>query len=227
MPADQCLPRFGFAPFGLSGTVVGALLNHRPQWDAIGGAATRPPHKAPPRAPVLEVKPRNTFAADGASIAVPGEVVVGATLGIVIGRSACRVPEGEALAHVAGYVAVGDLSLPLEGHYRPAARLKARDGFCPIGARVVPAAGLPAPDALALRVSVDGRVVHEATTGERLRGVARLIADVSEFMTLSPGDLLLLGIAQGVPRAAAGARVAIEIDGVGGVAFSLVPEEAT
>ena len=46
-----------------------------------------------------------------------------------------------------------------------------------------------------------------------IRPVARLIADVTEFMTLAPGDVLLLGVAAGAPRARAGQRVAIEIDG--------------
>jgi 5-oxopent-3-ene-1,2,5-tricarboxylate decarboxylase/2-hydroxyhepta-2,4-diene-1,7-dioate isomerase len=48
-----------------------------------------------------------------------------------------------------------------------------------------------------------------------VRGVARLLADISEFMTLAPGDVLLAGVAPGSPRVRAGASVAIEIDGLG------------
>jgi len=202
----------------LSGVVVGALLNDPAELQALGEAAHQPPHKAPPQAPVLEVKPRHMLAGDGAIVRVPeGEAAlqVGASLGIVIGREACRVPVAEALHHVAGYVIAADFSLPLPGHYRPAVRWKARDGFCPIGPRVVPAAEVPRPDDLAAEVAVDGVVVHRHRTGPRTRGVAQLIADVSAFMTLHRGDVLLLGRAHGVPLAKAGQRVQVRIGGVG------------
>jgi len=69
MPAHPL--RFDFAPFRLSGVVVGALLNHRPQLVALGDAVHQPPHKAAPVAPVLAIKPRNTLAGDGDAIVVP------------------------------------------------------------------------------------------------------------------------------------------------------------
>ena len=72
------------------------------------------------------------------------------------------------------------------------------------------------PDALGVRVLVDG-ALGAAAEHRRARSArrARLIADVSEFMTLAPGDLLLTGVAPGAPRVGAGAPVAIEIDGLG------------
>ena len=130
------------------------------------------------------------------------------------------------MEHVAGYLIVGDISAPLPNHYRPGARFKARDGFCPLGARVVPAASVPNPDALAGRVEVDGVVVHEFTTGERVRGVAQLIADVTEFMTLQAGDVLALGIAHGAPQIEAGHAVTLIIDGVGSLRLHVEAEEA-
>lgn len=218
---------FATPPYRLSGTVVGALLNDRALLAALGEVAHAPPHKAPPRAPVLEVKPRHTLAADGATVEVPaGEAAleVGASLGIVIGRSACRVPLEQAMNHVAGYLVALDFSLPLAAHYRPSVRLKARDGFCPIGPTVVPAASVADPDALAVEVSIDGSIAHRHDTANRVRGVAALIADVSEFMTLRPGDVLLLGRAHGAPLARAGQAVAARIEGVGSVHARLVAE---
>jgi 5-oxopent-3-ene-1,2,5-tricarboxylate decarboxylase / 2-hydroxyhepta-2,4-diene-1,7-dioate isomerase len=205
-------------PWRLSGTVYGALLNHAPQLAALGDAVHQPPYKAPPQAPVLEVKPRHMLAGDGAVVRVPAGMAalqVSASLGIVIGAVACRVPAARALAHVAGYLIVGDVSAPLPNHYRPGARFKARDGYCPLGARVVPAANVRDPDALTGRVEVDGAVVHEFTTSERVRGVAQLIADVSEFMTLQAGDVLALGIAHGAPLVEAGHAVVLMIDDIG------------
>lgn len=85
----------------------------------------------------------------------------------------------------------------------------------PLGARVVPAADVAAPDALAVRVEIDGVVAQRTSTGDRVRGVARLIADVTEFMTLHPGDVLLLGAAAGGPQVRAGQTAAVTIEGLG------------
>lgn len=222
---------FDVAPYRLSGTVYAALLNDPRQLTALGDAVDRPPYKASPVHPVLSIKPRNTLAGDGAAVVVPdgvGELEMGATLGIVIGRAACRVAQAGALGVVAGYAIVNDISVPQSGvarHYRPSVRYRARDGFCPIGPRVTPADAVLQPDALRVRVRVDGMLVHESSTAGRTRNVAKLIADVSEFMTLMPGDLLLLGAAQGAPLAGAGQSVVIEIDGLGQLAHRLVAEE--
>jgi 5-oxopent-3-ene-1,2,5-tricarboxylate decarboxylase / 2-hydroxyhepta-2,4-diene-1,7-dioate isomerase len=225
------LPAVAFAspPWRLSGTVYGALLNHAPQLAALGDAVHQPPHKAPPQSPVLEVKPRHMLAGDGAIVRVPAgmeALQVSASLGIVIGAVACRVPAAHAMDHVAGYLIVGDVCAPLPNHYRPGARFKARDGFCPLGARVVPAAGVSDPDALAGRVEVDGVLVHEFTTGERVRGVAQLIADVTEFMTLHAGDVLALGVAHGAPLVEAGHVVMLMIEGVGSLRLRVEAEDA-
>lgn len=220
---------FDFAPWRLSGTVLGVLLNHRPALAALGDAAHAAPYKAPPQAPVLYVKPRNTQVGDGARVCVPAGVAaleVGAALGLVIGRPACRVAAADALAHVAGLVVVADLSVPHESFYRPSVRLKARDGFCPLGPRVWPRAAVADLDALAVRVAVDGRTVHEANTGARVRTAAQLLADVSAFMTLSPGDVLMTGVAAGAPRVAAGHAVSVAIEGLGALSFALVAEDA-
>ena len=57
---------FDFPPYRLSGTVYGVLLNHAPALAALGAQVNEPPYKAPPKAPVLYVKPRNTLAGAGA-----------------------------------------------------------------------------------------------------------------------------------------------------------------
>lgn len=202
----------------LSGTVYGALLNHRPQWAALGAAMEAPPYKGAPRAPVLSAMPRHMLAGDGSALVLPsGEagLEVGVAVGLVIGRPACRVPEAQALDCIAGVVVVGEVNLPLDSHYRPALRRRARDGFCPLGRRVVPLGALPPLHALLLRVHVDGAVVQEARNDDRVRDAARLLADVSAFMTLQPGDVLSMGRAHGAPLVRAGQRVVLEIEGVG------------
>lgn len=226
-PAPPFAVGLPMLPYRLSGTVIGALLNDPAMLAAMGDAVLAPPHKGAPRAPVLEVKPRHTWAQHGQSVAVPrqpGEVVVGAALGIVLGRCVSRADVQQATAAVAGYVIVGDLSLPLPGHYRPSVRLKARDGFCVFGPEVVAAAAVGAPDALTLEVLVDGRLQHRASTAGRVRGVAALVADISEFMTLGAGDIVLLGQAHGAPRACIGQGVEIRLAGFEALRFSLIAE---
>jgi 5-oxopent-3-ene-1,2,5-tricarboxylate decarboxylase / 2-hydroxyhepta-2,4-diene-1,7-dioate isomerase len=205
-------------PYRLSGVVYGALLNHRSALQALGDAVDQPPYKAPPAAPVLYIKPHNTLAAGGEPVAIPPgvrELEIGATLGLVIGRAACRLAEANALEHVAGYVIVNDVSVPHLPYYRPSIRCKARDGFCPLGPRVVPRTAVANPDALTIRVYVDDELKQTATTAHLVRPVGRLLADVTDFMTLSPGDVLAVGVAAPAPRVRAGQRARIAIDGLG------------
>jgi len=216
--APVCTIPFEIAPFRLSGAVYGALLNHRSALTQLGGKAAQPPYNAPPRAPVLYIKPRNTLAASGDAVEIPAgmsELEVGPCLGLVIGRTACRVPEKGALQHVAGYVIVNDVSVPHDTFYRPSIRFKARDGFCPLGPAVVPRDALADPDALTLRTHVDGVLVQTSSTADLVRSAATLLADVTEFMTLIPGDVLALGVAWPAPRVRAGQRVDIAADELG------------
>ena len=209
---------FDIAPYRLSGTVYGTLLNHRDALAALGDTVHAAPYKAPPKSVVLYLKPRNTLAGPGDAVVVPADapaLEVGPSVGLVIGRTACRVPEARALDFVAGCVIVADISVPHESFYRPQVRFKARDGFCPIGPRVVGLAELGDLERLSVRVHVDGRLAHESSTSGWIRSPARLLAEVTDFMTLAPGDVLTMGVPHGAPRVRAGQRTAIEIDGLG------------
>lgn len=209
---------FDFLPFKLSGVVYGTLMNDPAALTDLGEQVNEAPYKAPPKAPVLYIKPRNTLAANGAVLALPAgheALEIGACLGLVIARTACRVPVAQALEYVAGYTIVNDVSLPHDAYYRPSIRFKARDGFCPIGPRVIPATEIANPDALEVSVTIDDVLVQQSTTAGRVRPVAQLLADVTDFMTLLAGDILMLGAAARSPKAAAGSNVKIEIAGLG------------
>jgi 5-oxopent-3-ene-1,2,5-tricarboxylate decarboxylase / 2-hydroxyhepta-2,4-diene-1,7-dioate isomerase len=200
-------------------TVVGALLNFRGAWEAMEPAMHKEPHFKPPKHVVLYLKPANTWRAPGDDIVLPigvDEVEVGATLGVVMGASAARVREDEALQYVAGYVAVNDVTVPHSAILRPPVKQKCRDSFCPIGT-IAAADAVADPDGLEIRAYVNGELKATNTTRNLLRPVAKLISEVTEFMTLEPGDVLLVGVPENVPRARAGDRVAVEIEGVGRV----------
>jgi 5-oxopent-3-ene-1,2,5-tricarboxylate decarboxylase/2-hydroxyhepta-2,4-diene-1,7-dioate isomerase len=217
---STCGPNLDFPtpPYRLSGVVVGPLLNHAAALAALGGVAHGAPYTSPPKGPILYIKPRNTLAATGDAVAIPWpfeELEIGASLGMVIGSTACRVSEGEALDHVSGYTLVADLSLPHDSFYRPSIRFKALDRSCLIGPRVVSRGRIGEPDALKIRISVDGAEAQIASMSGMIRPAARLIADVSAFMTLRPGDVLMLGVAFGAPRARAGEAFSVDAAGIG------------
>ncbi len=218
-PTMPCGAIIDIPPYRLSGTVYGCLMNHAGSLAALGDAVFQAPYKAPPRAPVLYVKPHNTLIAEGAAPRLPpdgGGIEVGATLGIVIGRNACRVNESEALDVVAGYTVVADFCLAHQnGYYRPSVRLRARDASLAMAPGVAARDAIADPDALSITVSIDGRIVQSCSTAGMQRPVARLVADISEFMTLEAGDILLLGLCPGAPLLHEGQRLSVEIEGVG------------
>lgn len=215
------------AALPVAGTVYGVVMNDRVSVARLGAAAADAPYKGAPKAPVLYIKPANTLVGEGAAVRLPaGEarVEVAATVGIVIGAPAARLSERNALDVVAGYLLVADLSLPHASYYRPAIREKCFDGACPVAARVVPAAEAGSLARLTLRTAFDGLPVAERTLADLVREVPRLLADVTEFMTLNSGDVLLVGVEYQSPQAAPGTRVRIDGGALGALAFSIAEE---
>ena len=172
-------------PYWPQGTVYGALLNFKREWDLRAPQMSEPPHKGAPKAPVLFIKTANTFTASGDSIAIPvnvPEVDVGANLAWVFGAD----------AKVVACVLVNDVSIPHESYYRPPVKFKCLDGFLGVGAQVKPIEGVQS-DAMVLDVKVNGHTVQIVNYADTVRASQKLLADISEFMTFQEGDVLLLG----------------------------------
>jgi 5-oxopent-3-ene-1,2,5-tricarboxylate decarboxylase/2-hydroxyhepta-2,4-diene-1,7-dioate isomerase len=212
----------------ISGTVYGVLMNYKGVFEQYREQMANPPYYEPPKAPVLYIKPINTFNAYGGFIPLPKdtfELEVGASLGVVIGRTAIKVKEEKALDYVAGYTVVNDITIPHQSIYRPAIKEKARDGFCPIGPWVIEKEAVKDPNSLNIRVSVNGHVVQTNHTQNLVRPVDQLIAEITDFMTLYPGDVLLVGVPEHAPLVKAGDHVRIEIEGVGVLENTVVQEK--
>lgn len=210
----------------VAGTVYAALLNHRAALDALGDAVHDKPYGKPPVAPVLYVRPANTWSAHGASIALPAdvdEVDVEATIGVVFGRATARVTRDDALDHVAGYVVAADLTVPHASVYRPAIRQRNRNGFCVFGATVVDAAAVTDPDAVDVSIDIDADREATAGTCDLVRDVRTLVADVAAFMQFDAGDVLLVGAIGRPVRARRGAQIRIDAEGIGAVSFAIAP----
>jgi len=211
----------------VAGAVYGTLLNYKGAVAALGEAMLAPPYQAPPVAPVLYLKPANTWIGCGGAIPLAPEidaVEIGAALAVVFGRSARRVRAEEALDYVRGFTIVNDVSVPHASLFRPAVRQRCRDGFCPIGPWIVDKRDLARPGELGVRIRINGELRLENSTANLVRGIGHLIADVSAFVTLRAGDLLHVGTPEKAPLARAGDRVSIEIEGVGRLENRLVAE---
>nr|WP_295829470.1 fumarylacetoacetate hydrolase family protein [uncultured Azospirillum sp.] len=204
------------SPQGMGqGMVYGVILNDRPTLDRLGPALSQPPYGAPPKAPVLYIKPYNTHAGNSATVRLPRgaeRVEVAATLGLVIGRDATALDEATAEEAIAGLCPILDVSLPNPSVYRPPVRERCFDGSCPMG-ETLPRAAVGRLEALTLRTLVNDIVVAERSLSDLVRPPARLLAEVTGFMTLHAGDILHLGIALGGAQAGAGDHVRLEIDG--------------
>ncbi len=211
----------------ISGTVYGVVLNDMESLSRIGTALESPPYKEKPKAPVLYIKPANTVTTGDALIHLPEgteAVEVGATLGLVLKRAAARLSPDEALSAVGGVALVGDLSLPHASYYRPAIREKCFDGACPAGT-IVPLDRIGALDTLTLTTDIDGQTVDRRSLADLIRPPARLLADVSAFMTLAAGDVLLVGVLYQAPLARPGDRVSIRADGLNLLHFSIARQQ--
>lgn len=208
-------------------TVYGALLNFKGAYKALEPQMNEDPYKQRPKAPVLYIKPKNTFISNGRAIPLPEDVEaleMGATLGVVIGKTATKVKESEALDYVKGYTVVNDVSIPHDNYHRPAVKQKARDGFCPIGPWIVQKESVANPNDLTINVYVNGEKKLENSTKNLIRSVEKLIADVTDYMTLFEDDVLLIGVPENAPLAKENDLVRIEIEQVGALENRVVLE---
>jgi 5-oxopent-3-ene-1,2,5-tricarboxylate decarboxylase / 2-hydroxyhepta-2,4-diene-1,7-dioate isomerase len=201
-------------------TVYGTLLNFRSELETLGAQVNEPPYGAPPKAPVLYIKPANTWSQNGAAIALPARVAkveVGATIAMLM----------KAPGEVAGYVLMNDLSIPHTSYFRPPVKFKCLDGFLGVGDTLLPAAADVDPSRFRLEVRINGELKQSMNFSQLVRPAAQLLADVGEFMTLAAGDVLMLGVDAGRPLARVGDRIEISADGLGSLSNTLVAEAAS
>ena len=201
-----------------TGTLLGVALNYQGLLKQHLAAFEQPPYQKPPVKPVLFIKTPNTLNQHDAEVVHPGtgqRLQPGPALGVVMGKNASRVNAADALDYVAGYTIVNEFSLPEDSYYRPAVKAKCRDGFCAIGPELVPTTQVADPHSLAITLYVNGEVRQQNNTANFVRDVPRLIAEISEFMTLHAGDVLITGTPEGRVDVTPGDRVEVEISGLG------------
>ena len=201
------------------GTVYGTLMNFRGELEALGDKVNEPPYKAPPNAPVLYIKPANTWTENGGAIALPAgvpEVEIGATVAMVM----------KSAREIEGFVLMNDVSIPHDSFFRPPVKFKCLDGFLGIGDRIRARNEAGDPAVFKLEVRVNGELKQTVRFSQLVRPAERLLADVAEFMTLGEGDMLMLGCDVGRPRVRVGDRVQISMPALGTLSNTFVAEAA-
>jgi 2-keto-4-pentenoate hydratase/2-oxohepta-3-ene-1,7-dioic acid hydratase in catechol pathway/regulator of RNase E activity RraA len=192
---------------GIPGKIIAVHLNYRSRAAQRGRT---------PSTPSYFFKPSSSIAASGDSIERPSGTELLAFEGeiaLIIGRRIRRVGPEEGWDAVSGVTAANDLGVyDLRAADKGSnVRSKGGDGFTPVGPTVIPVGSID-PGALRLRTWVNGKLVQEATTDDLLFPFGQLVADLSQLMTLEPGDLILTGTPAGSSVIAPGDVVEVEVD---------------
>jgi 2-keto-4-pentenoate hydratase/2-oxohepta-3-ene-1,7-dioic acid hydratase in catechol pathway len=208
------------APVQRPGKIVGVGLNYKDHAAEVG----RPKQDIPR----LFFKASSSVTGPGASVPIPPGIKkldFEVELAVVVGRRATRVSESEAISHVAGYTILNDLSArEFQFDVSPAqtSLAKSMDGLCPMGPWIVTTDELGDGSGLAVRTWVNGEKMQDGTTSDLIFSVAALVAYISRYMTLEPGDVIATGTPAGVGAfrkppvfLRGGDRVKLEIERIG------------
>ncbi|NUU19696.1 fumarylacetoacetate hydrolase family protein [Cellulomonas humilata] len=210
MTDDSTDRRFSALP-GRPGKVVAVHLSYASRADQRGRR---------PAQPSYFLKPSSSVAASGGSVERPHGTELLAFEGeiaLVIGTTARRVPLDRAWDHVAWVTAANDLGLyDLRANDKGSnLRSKGGDGFTPVGPGLLDARTVD-PGALRLRAWVNGELRQDDTTAGLLFSLPRLVADLSQHLTLEPGDVILTGTPAGSSVVVPGDVIEVEVDAPGG-----------
>ncbi len=184
---------------------------------------------AVPEFPLYFMKPRTTLLGQFGRVVYPKDSKVvhyEAELVVVIGRAGRRISAANALEHVLGYTCGNDISAR-DFQAREMAKGfvlhgKAFDTFAPLGPFVD--TDIDGRD-LAIELRLNGEVKQKSRTSQLIFGVPELIEDISSFLTLEPGDVIMTGTTGGVGPIQPGDDMEVEIEGIGTLRNSVVAEE--
>jgi 2-keto-4-pentenoate hydratase/2-oxohepta-3-ene-1,7-dioic acid hydratase in catechol pathway len=169
-----------------------------------------------PSEPLLFLKPPSALIQAGEAIVIPpwaGRVDFEGEIGVLMGRRASKLREEEALDYVEAILPVNDVTArEIQRKEKQWTRGKGCDTFCPVGE--------PAPvdqvdlEKLSVVTRVNGQERQRGSTDLMVFSIPFLIAYISRFMTLEPGDLLATGTPEGVGPLAPGDQVEVELEGL-------------
>jgi 2-keto-4-pentenoate hydratase/2-oxohepta-3-ene-1,7-dioic acid hydratase in catechol pathway len=187
-----------------------------------------------PKTPLTFFKPNTSVIGPGEPIIYPAasrQVDFEGELAVVIGRICKEVPISRVPEVIFGYTVANDVTArDLQKSDGQWARAKGYDTFCPLGPWITTHQGLEEVAALSIRTTVDGELRQDGTTSDMIFKIPELVAYISSYTTLLPGDVILTGTPSGVGPIRPGQQVSIEIEGIGTLTNPIAgtrPEESS
>jgi 2-keto-4-pentenoate hydratase/2-oxohepta-3-ene-1,7-dioic acid hydratase in catechol pathway len=172
-----------------------------------------------PKTPLTFFKPNTSVIGPGEPIIYPRasrEVSFEGELALVIGRICKEVPVSRVPEVIFGYTVANDVTArDLQKSDGQWARAKGYDTFCPLGPWITTHQSLEEAAALAIRTTLDGELRQDGNTKDMILTIPELVAYISSYTTLLPGDVILTGTPSGVGPMLPGQEVSVEIEGIG------------
>lgn len=172
-----------------------------------------------PKTPLTFFKPNTSVIGPGEAIIYPAasnELSYEGELAVVIGRICKEVPISRVPEVIFGYTIANDVTArDLQRTDGQWARAKGYDTFCPLGPWITTHQPLEEVAALAIRTTLDGELRQDGTTKDMIFTIPEIVAYISSYTTLLPGDVILTGTPSGVGPMVPGQVVSIEIEGIG------------
>jgi 2-keto-4-pentenoate hydratase/2-oxohepta-3-ene-1,7-dioic acid hydratase in catechol pathway len=180
-----------------------------------------------PEEPLIFLKPSTAVIGPDMDIVYPRmsrRVDYEAELGVIIGKTARQVPEERALDYVLGYTCFNDITArDLQKKDGLFTRAKGFDTFAALGPWIE--TDLGDPDNVVVEAFLNRELRQHASTNNMVFGVRRLIAFISQVMTLLPGDVIATGTPAGVGPMRPGDVVEVRVEGIGVLQNRVVAEE--
>ena len=177
-----------------------------------------------PEEPLFFCKSPSALIPHQAQIVIPGwmneRVDHEGELALIIGKECKNVSEKDAMAHIAGYAILNDVTARKMqqqdiANHMPWFRSKSIDTFCPLGPYLIPADEIPDPHKLNISLTVNGEERQKAKTSAMIFKIPKIISFISRFMTLNSGDIIATGTPEGVSPVKDGDVIEISITGLG------------
>lgn len=183
-----------------------------------------------PSAPLVFSKPNTSVIGPWEPIVHPPETEnlhYEGELAVVIGRICRRVPPERATDVIFGYTVANDVTArDLQASDEQWTRAKGFDSFCPLGPWIATHLTVAEAGRLDVLTTLNDEPVQAGNSAQMVFGISELVAYVTSFTTLLPGDVILTGTPSGVGRMVPGDRVSVTISGIGTLANTVVAEEA-
>ena len=194
LPVVEGAPRYGVPIKGI-GKIVAIGLNYEDH--AIESNLPIPTE------PVVFMKALSALTGPNDDVMLPKDSAHGdweVELGVIVGKTCRYVDDANALDHVAGYVLANDVSERFNQKQRGSqwSKGKGHDTFCPVGPWLVTPDEVGDPQALDMSLDVNGQRMQTGNTRTMIFNVAQIIAYLSRYVTLFPGDLIITGTPPGV-----------------------------